>query len=813
LKTITAHSWKLGTVALAFVLALSLMFTTTPQTRTVEAAACTVSLTESAGALTSLALADHAADVTTLNVNGTSAITNGVGHYATVQLWAGTTSATGIAPEQMLVTAAHATAMTVVRAANGTAAATVDEDAALIISNPAADNGADCVGTAGTDMTVTLTSAYPDYNAKVWIEDSLAQTPGALSVAITDVAAVTATYDAGTITAGETIQIGAEDMYVVSVAGGVATVIRGHNGTTAITHLDNAVIVIKDSRQAAFAGRSYIEPTINAVAAVDTYAEARTVGLTTFTSGLTNSYKGTFTLSSAAAGRTVIAIQGPKSGFTYGATGTASENLIVVNFRGAPSDYVDTNSDGAYTAGTDTDRSVVTAPTDLAADTTCATGSVVDNVVFDIQDANGEQLIGTAVLTLSADAVAAGMKWTDSGQSAISVTTSGSATNTEEVTGIPCTGNFRHTFDIAYTGVTGDLDITGTASGAYLYRTDDKVSTITATLKKTATICSTDNACARSAADAVVTTIAAVAAGAEDDYYIKVSALDSAGNPVNDTVKVKDDDGSGTEGLGTDITLETQDTTEAGAIITSANTSVSGSTYFAIRNAAVYSASAATPATGTYNLTFYRSLDATKSVDVTVAVKSAAKTYSIAATSGQNADGSLSTGAVGTWTVTAVDYNGNTISANTAVTFIVTGLGTGATAGSKIPTDGALTVAATTGGVISLVAPTVSGTGTIAVIAGGKIVVSTTTTWSGASAGATVSGTGCTATTAGSYTCVVTDGGTAAEVATAANAVSVWQSDANGVLQGYVVGTPDFVNTGLASTATIEGSSAVIVVR
>jgi hypothetical protein len=448
----------------------------------------------------------------------------------------------------------------------------------------------------------------------------------------------------------------------------------------------------------------------------------------------------------------------------------------------------------------------------LAADTTCAAGSVTDDVVFDIQDANGERLIGTAVLTLSADAVAAGMKWTDSGQSAISVTTLSTGTNTEQVTGIPCTGNFRHTFDISYTGTTGDLDISGTANGAYLYRTDDKVSTITATLKKTATICAAGNACARSAADAVVTTIAAVAAGAEDDYYIKVSVLDSAGNPVNDTVKVKDDDGSGTEGLGTDITLEVQDTTPGDAAITSATTSA-GAYYFAIRNAAVYSAAAATPADGTYNLTFYRSLDATKSVDVTVAVKSAAKTYAIAATSGQNADGTLSTGAVGTWTVTAVDNNGNTISADTAVTFIVTGLGTGATAGSKIPTDGALTVKATTGGVISLVAPTVSGTGTIAVIAGGKIVVSTTTTWSGASAGATVSGTGCTATTAGSYTCVVTDGGTAAEVADAANAVSVWQSDANGVLQGYVVGTPDFVNTGLASTATIEGSSAVIVVR
>ena len=80
-------------------------------------------------------------------------------------------------------------------------------------------------------------------------------------------------------------------------------------------------------------------------------------------------------------------------------------------------------------------------------------------------------------------------------------------------------------------------------------------------------------------------------------------------------------------------------------------------------------------------------------------------------------------------------------------------------------------------------------------------------------ASATVSGTGCTASTVGSYTCVVTEGGTAAEVATASNAVSVWQSDANGVLQGYVVGTPDFVDTGLASTAAIAANSAVIVVR
>jgi len=802
-------------VALAFVLAMTLMFSSSSsQTKTVEAAACTVSLTESAGALTTLIAGTGTAGETNLDVDGTSAITNGVGHYATVQAWAGTTSATGIAPEQMVVTNAHATAMTVVRGANGTTDADATDNAALIISNPPANNGADCVGTAGTDMTVTLTSAYPNYNAKVWIEDTKAQTAAALNdgtdINTTDTAIV---FDgSGSIAAGDTITVGSEDMFVSSVSGSTATVIRGYNGTTAAVAVDDAVITIKENRQDGFAGRAYIEPTINAKAAVDTYAEARTVGLTTYTSGTANKYSGTFTLASASPGRAVIAIQGPKSGFTYGATGTLSENLIVVNFRGAPSDYVDTNANGSYTAGTDTDRSVVTAPTDLAESVACAAGSVTDDVVFDIQDKNGERLAGTAVLTLSADAAAAGMKWTDSGQSAISVTTLTTGTNTEEVTGIPCTGNFRHTFDISYTGTTGDIDISGTANGAYLYRTDDKVSTITASLKKTATVCSASNACARSAVDAVVSQIAAVAAGDEDDYYIKVAALDSAGNVVNDTVKVKDNDGDALEGLGTDITLEVQDTTPGDAAITSATTS-SGVYYFAIRNAAAQTAAVTDPASGVYTLTFYRSLDATKSVDVTVNVKSAAKTYTISATSGQEDDGSLATGGVGTWTVSAVDANGNTISANASVTFIVTGLGTGATSGSKIPTDGALTVAATTGGVISIVAPTVAGTGTIAVIAGGKIVASTAITFTGASAGASVSGTGCTASTAGSYTCVVTDGGTAAEVATASNAVSVWQSDANGVLQGYVVGTPDFVDTGLASTAAIAASSAVIVVR
>ena len=125
----------------------------------------------------------------------------------------------------------------------------------------------------------------------------------------------------------------------------------------------------------------------------------------------------------------------------------------------------------------------------------------------------------------------------------------------------------------------------------------------------------------------------------------------------------------------------------------------------------------------------------------------------------------------------------------------------------------AITITPALGATVTVVAPAGGGSGTVGVIISSKVVASQAVSYTAASTAAAVSGTGCSATTTGSYTCVVTSGGTAAEVATAAGAVSVWQSDANGVLQGYVVGTPDFVSTGLASTAAIASNSAVIVVR
>jgi hypothetical protein len=678
---------------------------------------------------------------------------------------------------------------------------------------PTADNGPlTCVGTAGTDLTVTIKTSTPNVNAGVWLETEMIKSANAVNDAGTlEVADVSVTMDSTTgFVVGDVITIGSENMYVSAVTSGtVLAITRGYNGTTAAIHADDAVVNLYAQNAKSFSDANMIKPTLNGLVAtsLDTKAERDTVALSTFTPATATAaayYSTTVAVgtTSLAGGEAIIGICGPNSCPVYGADPDTSENLVHVLLRQAPIAYTDADANGAYNSG-DTLRTAITAQSSVASLTT--TG----NAVFNVQDTKGQDLVGTASLTLSDEAFAAGVKWTNSGLQTISVTTTdtvGTADETVAISGLPKTGNFLHTWSLSYTGTTGSIDKTG----GVIHRTDNKTATLTATLKKAAT------AGTAATTDSTITAAIPVqASNATDVYYVEVVALDSAGNKVNDTIKVKDDDGDGTDGLGSDITMELFDGTASGAAVTSLTTS-SGKARFAVRTAVAYSATPATdPVAGTYNLTFYRSVDSTKSADVTIAVQSAAKTYTISATSGE-VDGALPTGAVGTYTVTAVDANGNVISANATPTFIVTGLGTGATAGKSIPTGGTLTVSPTLGGVISIVAPTVTGTGTIAVISSsGKIVASQALTFgSGAAAGsATVSGTGCTGSTTGSYTCVVTEGGTAAEVATASGAVSVWQSDADGVLQGYVVGTPDFVDTGLASTAAIDANSAVIVVR
>ena len=209
-------------------------------------------------------------------------------------------------------------------------------------------------------------------------------------------------------------------------------------------------------------------------------------------------------------------------------------------------------------------------------------------------------------------------------------------------------------------------------------------------------------------------------------------------------------------------------------------------------------------ASGIYNITFTESVSKSAAT-LTLNVRGAGKTFELTGPT------NIAPGEIGIYSVSATDANGFTPSGSTAATFIVTGLGTGAGAGSKVPTDGNLSIGATTGANITVVAPTTGGSGTVALIHGGKVQQSIAVSYGAATA--TVSGTGCTGSATGSYTCVVTGGGTAAEVATATGAASIWQSDSSGVLQGYVVGTPDFVNTGLASDAAIASDSAIIVVR
>jgi hypothetical protein len=809
LKHITAQAWKIGTVGLALLLSFTLLLSSTPS-QTVEAAesqttTCTIDVS-TATRTTTVAAVANTNDGNLTTASDLSAI-----------IPVGTVLTNGLTLEQMTVTVVSGTTVTTTRGTNSTTKINIAATSPISWAAPTAGNGiGTCTATAGKTLSVKIKTTVP--NTEVYVtndEFTAAQAASTINETFTAVDTTLTVTSATGIATNDVIRIGAELLQVTGVSGSDLTVVRGHLGTTAAAHATGAAFTETLANRAKWADANAIEATINGVAGVDTAAEAITKGtiaLDTFTAGTSTVpayYSGTVNLTSAAAGEGVIAIGNP----IYLTDPDTSTNLVHFNFKGAPIGYTDANVNGKFDSG-DTVRSSLVAATSVGAVTT-------DDIVFDVVDTKGQELKGTATLTLDADAVAAGVTFTNSGMSTISQAVIwGDTTETVSVTGLPLTGNFRYTYTVDFTGTDGAItginrdSSTGVAGANVLFRTNNKTATVSATFKKTATACSTSNACARSSSDTVVTNMPALADNDdEDDYYIAISALDSAGNPVADTIKVKDNDGDGTQGLGDDITLGAQDTTPADTAATSFSTAA-GAYNAAIRTINGYSATAGATATGVYNLTFYRSADSTISADVTVQARSAAKTYTITATSGQNADGSLSTGAVGTWTVTAVDINGNTISANASTTFVVTGLGTGATAGKSIPTGGSLTVAATTGGVISVVAPTVAGSGTIAVISSaGKIVASTIVTFTGNQSGATLSGAGCTGTGTGSYICVVTDGGTAAEVATAAGAVSVWQSDADGVLQGYVVGTPDFVNTGLASTAAIDSNSAVIVVR
>jgi len=789
--------------------------------QTVEAAVgetttCTITITETARAV--------------LNKGGenTTAVAHEYDNTDTTYIAPGTVLTNGVTGEKVKVMSVQTSEKVVVRRGHaGTIGVAIADNSQMLYTGPIAAGNAPktCMGDTTNTMTVTVKSALPGYTAKIAVDRYTPAVNAAQVVEFTlnngnlEANATVLTFDDTTGLTGGDLLLNTRTGEIITattitngttVTLGSGTADRGELGTTAAVFVDGDRFIDLAMNATNFADANQIVPKVNGLAGIDTEAEAIAVSLDTFTAATATKaafYSTTFTLSSATAGEAIIAVTGPNSGPKYITDPDTSSNLLHVNFRGAPVSYTDADVNGAFNAG-DTARSVI--------DTAAAVGATTTHTIkINPRDTKGQELVGQVTYNLDADACAAGVTWSGSGKCDLIITTTNAAGTDSGwesvvVKGLPLTGNFRYTYTATYSGASGDFDFANSTDAAdmVLYRTNNKVSTLTSSLKKAAS----DNA--EAVTDAVQTAgIPAVAANADELYYVEVVATDSAGNPAAASITVKDLDGDGTDGLGTSLDISFEETGDVA--VTKVTAGANGKALFWVRHATVYTASTTDPVLGTYPLEFYYTSDKTIKTNITVDVRSAAKNFALAATSGQSADGSLPTGTVGTWTLTATDINGTRIAADVATTFIVTGMGTGATAGSFIPTNNALTVDDVKGGVISIVAPTVAGTGTIAVIYGGKVVASTTLTFGApATAGsATVSGTGCTGSSTGSYTCVVTEGGTAAEVATASGAVSVWQSDANGVLQGYVVGTPDFVDTGLASTADIADNSAVIVVR
>jgi hypothetical protein len=689
LKTINAHFWKIGTVAIAFALAFVLMIASSPSTKTAEAAACVTVITAAAG-------------------DDTDSVS--------------------------------------------------------------------CRLKVGETQTVTVVSAVLPNTA------TGPEIAGNQQIKVFDVADGVA--NANTVAA--LLATGAAQTLDLTI-NGKATV----NGASGYYDLTNALNL-----------------------STDTWSATR------------NAYTTTFTVTSAVAGVGAVSIQEqcgqqePAGGADVGAcdvtaavvgtTLAASTNTIYFVFENVAVDCKDNDLNGKCSGAAEVsndgtgaqDRSFIQSHAVSANTTGVATVSQAVN--FNVEDVNKMDLKGVMTFTLGADSGAA--TFTNSGTKSITVTTSqalaAAGVETVSVAGLPATGNFRYDLTGSYVGQGGTLDLS-----TVIYRTDNKLASLTATHNRYKTSTGVHSA-VTGAVEQFATDDGDVA---ENGYvnYITLTGTDSAGNPAAATVNVTDGDGTSTKGLGalTGVYLDIVDLKPTGNVATSDDDNVGNETSHALGTDgvayAILDITSATDCGTGCTLTFKDSLKL-QSADVTITVRGAAKTYTL------TGPDNVEPGAVAVYTIQAYDANGHISDDGPTVTPVSANSETG---GTIVPSTGNITLNALTGGTLSVIAPRKGGTGTLAIVAGGKVVASKSLTYNAAVTGVALSGTGCTGDATGSYTCVVSSGGTAAEVATASGAASIWQSDADGVLQGYVVGTPDFVDTGLASTAAIADNSAIIVVR
>jgi hypothetical protein len=789
-----------------------MMISSSPVTKTVEAAACTIDASEieMTTALLLGATTTGATENTVTTDSGINAIRLGYGSTMKISLL--------LANEVIKVTSVtSATVFEATRGINGNAATMTDNSVISEVYAAIADNGVACTTNVNTDQTITVNSA----NAQTVEVFQLLRTPvpaGVSGTGVVTTAAVSnvasATDTAWTLANVTDIDVGDVGTVVCSTPAGrveqvklttdntTASVTRAVNGTTAcetiVDTTDSNWYPWHDAAAGAVGANGNII-TINALAGKDTYAERQLVNINTPKS--TGGFTGSFTVKATAAGEALIAVKGARTGLVYAAGSTTdSEGIIHMTFKGAPSDYVDLDADGKYDVGASPteQRSYITNTASVATSTTT---TKTDTITFDFVDSAVQQLVGTATLTIL-DAPST-VIFTNSGTQSLTMTTTTSE-DTAAVKGLPGTGNFRYTYSISYTGTTGDLvDATGV-----IHRTNNTLSSLTMSLQnrnfgETVYSAHDANMLPQTSDDGnLVRSALAVGDNGDDEidglYALYLVGTDSAGNPANALVSFTDDDGVATAGLGVSTAGIILDNSAYGAVNVSGHTSTLqlGSTGKARTGIDIATA-------GIYNIT---AQDAAKAVSATVTlnVRGVAKTYTL------TGPDSIEPGSVGVFTVWAYDANGFKLSADKAITIVNANSQTG---GAIVPANGSGTISKSTGLTISVIAPQKGGTGTLAIVSGGAVVASKSLTYAAAVTGAALSGTGCTGAATGSYTCVVTSGDTASAVATAAGAVSIWQSDADGVLQGYVVGTPDFVDTGLASTAAIADNSAIIVVR
>lgn len=803
-----------------------MLISTGPTTKTVEAAACVIDITEADGLNTAISAAKADTVVGNWTVGTTDASTLGLGFGSVVKI--GTTN------EFVRVDSVTSSTVIVIGArgvvndhygytgiANPAAADILNTSTVTEVKKMAASNGVDCAINQGSTQTVTITSATPQI-AQVWdglrtpIPAATTLTGVVLTTLVTNVASNTDT--AWTLGAVTDIDIGDVGTVACTTPAGrfeqvelttddvSAVVVRAVNGSTACETItgtvysnwypwhDNGII-----------GAEGTNVNINGLASKDSYAERQLIAVTTPRAAAYGGYQGTFTLDGVNSGKAVVAVKGFRTGVVYDATTSASsEGVISMTFRGAPSDYVDENLDGKYTATGDPtgDRSLVNNGLSVTESTTT---TKTQNVSFNIMDDRSQELAGTATVTLIG--APAAVKFTSSGSQTIALTTTTVGNDTTEVSGIPGTGNFRYTYTVDYVGTSGSLTLTG----GIIHRTNNTLSVLTMSLQNRAYGATTH--VTKDAATPILAQVnddgnyerSALATGDRGDdeldglYYLYVVGTDSAGNPANANVTFADDDGLSTAGLGltTGIYLDNTAYGNNGAGNGHVNSLALGSTGKARTGIDIAAA-------GIYNLTATSVSGATVSNTITLNVRGAASTYTL------TGPDNIVPGGIGVFTVKASDANGFSAGADKLVTIVNANSQTG---GAIVPANGNGTIDNVTDLTISVIAPQKGGTGTLAIVVGGAVVATKQLTYAAVVTGAALSGTGCTGAATGSYTCVVTSGDTASAVATAAGAVSIWQSDADGVLQGYVVGTPDFVDTGLASTAAIADNSAIIVVR